>query len=254
MPGAPPESVTTLETALDIVEALREREEATLTEIAAERELAKSTVHRHLTTLERRGYVVRENDQFRLSLRFLDVGEFTRRRRTAYRLAEATVAELAERTEERVQFVAEENGRAVYVHMKSGSHAVRTNTYVGKHVDIHASAGGLAVLAHLPERRVEQILERRGLPARTPQTITDREVLFDELEAIRERGYSINDQGHIEGLRAVGVPVSGLEGDVLGALSVSGPIHRMDGARFEEELPSLLLGSANELELNIAYE
>lgn len=245
--------VKTVDTAFDLLEALRERSGMTLGGLADRHGIAKSTVHRHLNTLLDRGYVVREGDRYRLSLRFLDMGNSTQTREQAYVLAEPKVEELADRTDERAQFVVEEHGRAVYVHMDSGEYAVKTNTHVGKHNPIHASAGGLAILAHVDRERVEAIVDRRGLERQTDYTITDREELFEELESIRDRGYSINDQGHIAGLRAVGAPVTGSDGDVIGALSVSGPTNRLQGPRLKEELPNLLLGSANELELNIAY-
>jgi DNA-binding IclR family transcriptional regulator len=246
--------VTTVETALDVVEHLWRSERATLGELAGELDMAKSTVHRHLVTLRHRGYVVRGDDEtYKLSLRFLDIGRRTQTSERAYVLAESKVTQLAEQTDERAQFIVEENGRAVYVHMASGDRAVITDTHIGKHTNIHASAGGLAILAHVDRERVEEILERRGLARMTQHTITDPEDLFDELDAIRDRGYSINDQGHIEGLRAIGVPVEGPTGEVVGALSVSGPTNRLSGERLTETLPQLLLGAANELELNIAY-
>lgn len=245
--------VKTVDTALDLLEALRGHDEMTLGELADRQGVAKSTVHRHLTTLLDRGYVVREGEHYRLSLRFLDMGNSTQTRKRAYVLAEPKVEELAARTDERAQFVVEEHGRAVYVHVESGEHAVKTNTHVGKHSPIHASAGGLAILAHIDRERVESIVDRRGLERQTDYTLTDREELFEELESIRDRGYSINDQGHIAGLRAIGAAVNGPDGEVIGALSVSGPINRLQGPRLREELPNLLLGSTNELELNIAY-
>lgn len=246
--------VKTVDTAFDILESLRDMEKATLGELATQLDMAKSTVHRHLTTLHARGYVVREGESYRLSLRFLDIGNWTQTRDRQLVLAESKVDELAERTKERVQFIVEENGYAVYVHMKAGEYAVRTDTYIGNHTPIHASAGGLAILAHLERERVEEIIDARGLDPLTPHTIINRDRLFEELESIRDRGYSINDQGYIEGLRALGAPVRGPEGAVIGALSISGPTNRMQGERLEAELPNLLLGSANELELNIAYQ
>ena len=86
-----------------------------------------------------------------------------------------------------------------------------------------------------------------------PKTITDRQTLYDELQQVEDRGYSVNDQGIVEGLRAIGAPVLGPEG-VIGGLSVSGPINRMRGDRFDDELPTLLLGATNELKLKIAYQ
>lgn len=239
---------------LDVVEYLREHGVATPSTVAAELDMSKSTAHRHLRTLEDREYVVERDDGFHLGLRFLDLGEFTRRCRPEYRLAKEKVVELADEVDERVQFMVEEHGRAVYVHQHSGRRAVEADTHPGKRVPIHASAAGLAILAEPSSTTVDRIVDRHGLPSVTGKTLSTREALKRELRATRERGYSVNDQGIIEGLRAIGAPVTGPDGGVIGGLSISGPIHRMEGERLEEHIPSLLLGATNELELNIAYQ
>jgi len=239
---------------LDVVEYLREHGVATPSTVAAELDMSKSTAHRHLRTLEDREYVVERDDGFHLGLRFLDLGEFTRRCRPEYRLAKEKVVELADEVDERVQFMVEEHGRAVYVHQHSGRRAVEADTHPGKRVPIHASAAGLAILAEPSSTAVDRIVDRHGLPSVTGKTLSTREALKRELRATRERGYSVNDQGIIEGLRAIGAPVTGPDGGVIGGLSISGPIHRMEGERLEEHIPSLLLGATNELELNIAYQ
>lgn len=239
---------------LDVLELLHEKHEATLSTVANELEMSKSTAYRHLQTLEGRGYLIEDEDGFHLGLKFLDLGESTIRKYPAYRLAEAKVSELAAEVDERVQFMVEEHGRAVYVHQESGPHAVKANAYPGKRVPIHASAVGLAILAEFPEERVNEIIERHGLVKCTPKTITSREVLDRVLENTHERGYSLNDQGIIEGLRAVGAPVLGPDGQVIGGLSISGPLNRMRDDYLDEQLLSLLLGATNELELNIKYQ
>lgn len=247
-------TVTSVEKAFDVVELLRTVGTARLSTVTEELDLSKSTAHRHLKTLERRGYVVDTDEGYALSLQFLDLGEYARTRKPESQLAMEKVRELAQRTDERAQFMVEEHGRAVYVYRETGTHAVKADSYPGKRVPIHASAAGLAILSELTPSRVEAILDRHGLEALTSQTITDRGELFDELDYIRERGYSINDQGTIEGLRAIGAPVTNADDEVIGGLSISGPINRMRGDRFDDEFPSLLLGATNELELNIAYQ
>lgn len=247
-------AIGAVDRSFEIIEHLQRVGWADLAEITAEFDCAKSTIYRHLETLEGREYVVRDENEYALGLKFLEHGELTRLREPAYELAAAKVEEVAVQTNERAQFIVEEHGRGAYVHRATGEKAVDVNTHLGKRVPIHASAAGLAILSEMPEERVDAIVERRGLEALTDLTITDRAALDEELRRIRERGYSVNDQGFVDGLRAVGVPIADGEGGVLGGLSVAGPINRFRNERFERELPSLLLGVANELELRIAYD
>lgn len=252
-PGESGRPVKTAVTAFSILEYLKDADGGTLTELTDEFDLVKSTLHRHLKTLHELEYVTKEGDIYYPSLRFLDFGEYTRNRKDGYTLAKEKVRQLAEATDERAQFLVEEHGMGVYVYRDTGSHAVRTDPGIGKRIHLHSISAGKAILAYLPPRQVEQILSDRGLPAVTEYTTTDREELVAELETIRERGYSFNKQENIEGLHAVGAPVLGPQGHVIGALSVSGPIHRMKGEWYDQELPDLLRGMANELELNIEH-
>lgn len=247
-------SIEAVERMFDLVEFLRDHSPATLSEISDDLEMAKSTAHRHLQTLHQREYVVIENGKYLLSFRFLGLGESARKQYPEYHLASEKVTELAEKTAERAQFIVEEHGRAVYVYQEMGSNAVGTDTYPGKQVPIHASAAGIAILSQYRSNQIEKIVDRHGLNRITSETISSIQELHDRLQKTRERGYSVNDQGVVEGLRALGAPVVGPEGGVVGGLSISGPINRMEGKRFEEELPSLLLGATNELELRIEYE
>lgn len=248
-----PGRVSTTATVFRIVETLREMDGARVTELADRLDVATSTVHRHLSTLHDLEYVVKDGDVYRLSFRFLGIGEYTRDRRDAYRMAKEKVSELADETDERVQFIIEEHGRAVYVFRENGAHAVQADSGIGKRIPLHATAAGKAILAHLPGERVDEIIAARGLSAQTENTTVDETELRDELDTIQERGYSFNKQESIEGLRAVGVVVKNENDRVMGALSVSGPTHRLRDDFFEDEVPSLLLGTANELELNIKY-
>jgi DNA-binding IclR family transcriptional regulator len=248
-----PDTVRTAETLFEIVEYLKRNDGATITEVTSELDYAKSTVHRHLSTLSEMGYVVREDNRFHVGLRFLDLGQHARTRRKGYGLAKKKVEELAETTGERAQFIVEEHGKGVYLHRSFGEHAVRTDPGIGSRIPLHATAAGKALLANVPESQRFEIIEQTDFEPITDNTITDPEVLFDELDTIRERGYSFNRQENLKGLHAVGVAVTSQADDVIGALSISGPTHRLKGEWFQEELPDLLLGTANELELNIVH-
>ena len=251
--GSGNETVKSIVKTFDIVEYIQEHGGARPTEIAEEFSMAKSTAHRHLSTLVQAEYLVKEDDRYVLGLRFLDLGQDARNRNEVFQMIKPKVKELADQTEERAQFITEEHGQAVYIYRNSGTHGIQTDPGIGKRIPLHCNSAGKAILANLPEERVWEIINRRGLEQRTPNTITDPEELFEELAEIRERGYSINREENISGQCAVGVAIMASEDEVVGGFSVSGPVRRITGEMVETTLSDLLLGTANELELNIQH-
>ena len=243
-------TVTSVENVFEILEAIQRHNGARVSELAEDLDLAKSTIHRYLVTLREKEYVVKEGDEYNLGLRFMHLGQSARKRKAAYDLAQSKVEELADETEERVVFIVEEHGQAAYVHRATGKRAIQIDPGPGKRIPLHATAGGKAILAELPAERVETIVNRRGLPAITENTITTEAELHEELESIRQRGFSFNKEEYVTGLHSVSVPVCPYD-RILGSITITGPAKRMEGERLESELPDLLLGSINELEVNI---
>jgi len=163
------------------------------------------------------------------------------------------VNQLAEETGEVANLLIEEHGWGYYIHRAHGDQAVNVEAHIGTRVNLHCTALGKTILAHMPDERVEEIIDRRGLPAVTEKTTTDFEELQAELETIRERGYAIDDEEHHEGLRCIAAPVLSNGDRVLGAMSIAGPSNRMKGERFTEEIPKLLKERVNVVELNVTY-
>lgn len=240
--------VKAVETTLDIVQFLHQAGSASIDAVADGVGIGTSTAHRHLTTLHERGYIVRDGNEYALSLRFLTHGGRRRETLPANELIHRKVRQLSEETSERVQFITEEHGERVYMYTHAGPDAVKTDATIGKRGPLHVSAAGKAILANLPADRRKQILDGTAAPE-----TAEREALDAELETVRERGYAFNDEESTAGLRAVGVPIRHGSDTVLGAISVSGPANRLTGDYFHEELPNLLLGTVNEIELNIEY-
>lgn len=245
--------VETVETAFDIVDVLKRNDGAGITDIADELALAKSTVHRHVKTLESRGLLVREGDVYRISTWFLDYGIHVRNRHRLYDVARPKVDELAAETNEKVWCVIEEHGMGVHIYGAEGRHSVKTHARIGQRTYLHQFAAGKAILAHLPDDRIESILEDYGLAAQTDQTITERDALYDQLATIRDRGYAFNREESVIGVHAVGAPIRNESGTAIGAISVAGPANRLRGDLMTEELPNLLLGATNEVEINLAH-
>lgn len=235
---------------LSVIRALGDRDSAGVTELAEELSLPKSTVHYHLDLLHQQGLVIKDGTQYRLSLRFLTLGEHVRNQVRVYDVARAQVEWLAEESGELALLMVEEGGMGVYLDKAKGENAIDVDASIGRHAYLHNRALGKAILAFMSGAEVESILDEHGLPETSENTITDRDELTEELATIREREVAFNDQESIDGFRGVGVPI--LDGNsVLGAISVAGPTARMKGDRFHDDLPELLERARNVVELTV---
>jgi DNA-binding IclR family transcriptional regulator len=245
-------TVDAVQTTLDIIEFLQEREVAGITEISEAVNRSKGTVHGHMATLTQNEYVVNNGGSYRLSLRYLDIAETVKGRLKMYDVVREELDDLADECGELAQFATEEHGKAVYIYKTEGENAVQTASSVGNREYLHCISLGKAMLAHMPDERVAEIVEKHGLPEYTDSTITSRDELFEELATIRDRGYAFDREEKIEGLRCVAAPVV-MKGEVIGALSVSGPASRFEGEIYEETLPKLVTRSANVIEINAQF-
>lgn len=240
------------ETLLAIIERLKDLDGAGVTEIATELDMAKSAVHKHLRTMVEHGYVVKQESAYHIGLQFLNDGVDARGRYDVYHAAKPVVDGLSAKTGEMASLIVEENGRGMYLYSSRGQTEIEIESVIGSWITLHNNSGGKAILAHLPDDQVEEIVDRHGLPAKTEATVTDRETLFAELETVRERGYAVNRGEDIGGIHAVGVPIV-YQGTVCGALAVAGAANRLNSTEREREIVDTLRTAAHDAEVNLAY-
>ena len=235
--------------ALSVLEAIQDTDDGGVTVIAEETGLAMSTVHDHVETLVELGYVVRTDGGLRLSYRFLGFGLDLRRRTRASAEAAAKVTELANRTGERAHYIVEEGGEAVFLFSETGENAVETDVSPGDREPLHAMASGTAILAHLPEERIDAI----DFESVERESVADEAALRQELNRVRSADVAYNEGGYIRNLWSVAAPVFDGDDRLLGSMSVSAPVHRLQHEGVKDDLTATLLETVNELELEIAY-
>lgn len=241
-------------TVFSIIEKIEELDGARLTDIAADLDLPKSTVHDYLLSLLEQEYLVKDGQEYHLGLKFLKRGTNAKdRHEQLIEAAKPALYELVEEAEETVWLEVEEYGYAVPLEIIQSERGITMGSRVGSRILMHASAGGKVMLAHMSEDRVEEILDKHGLSGFTDHTITSRETLYDELDEIREQGYGFNKMESHQGLNGVAAPIR-INNSIQGAIAISGPKNRVQGEWFEEALPKLLLGATNELELRLSFE
>ncbi|EMA04696.1 IclR family transcriptional regulator [Haloferax denitrificans] len=252
--GDEPRRIKSVQTASRIVSVVQRLSNPTLGEVCAELDASKGTVHTYLATLEDEGFLTRTGRTYRLGLRFVTLGESVRNETPLYRAGKEEVDALAATTHEYAHLTVEHRGREVTIYESRGDDAVATDYHLRMRETpqhLHYSASGKALLSQFDDDRVRSILDSEGLVGQTANTITDRDELFAVLERVRERGYAVNDEEEIRGMRSVGAPVRGVDGAVCGAVSVTAPTSRLSGERFETEVPELVTETANLIELNL---
>ncbi|GCF15871.1 IclR family transcriptional regulator [Haloarcula mannanilytica] len=248
----PGRTIQSAEITLNIISELQTQDATRVTALANRLGHSKSTIHNHLHTLEDQQLVVREDGEYRLSLRILDMAMHVREQIGNYDVIRNEADALAEETGEIIQFGIEEHGKVSYLYKATGEQAVETLSGVGKQQPMHSTSLGKTILAYLPQDRTERLIESMDLERFTSNTITSADALRTELEEIRQRGYGIDDEENIEGLRCVSAPVE--NGDtVLGAISITGPLSRFTDDRIHGELSELATGAANVIELNTKF-
>jgi DNA-binding IclR family transcriptional regulator len=246
-------TLRSVENTFRILEALKATDGAGLTELAELVDMSHSSVHHYLTTLRERGYVVKRDTEYDLGIRFFSLGGYTRHRQDLYSESREKVNELAAETGETARLVVEHRGHCITLYQSSEAETTTPNTYAGFEEKPHSTGAGKAILAALPEDRASRILAYHEMTERTEHTITDEARMFRELERVRKQGYAVDDEECFEGWFCVADSITTPDGSVLGAISVSAPVHRIDPERFTDETVPLLNNATGVLGINHTY-
>lgn len=253
--GDPSESRTikSVEKTVEILEGLKRLDGARLSELSDYVGMSHGSVHHYLMSLQKGGYIVKHGNKYDLSIRFFSLGGYARQKQQLYRESRSRINELASQTGETVRLVIEHEGHCITIYQASGAEDDQSQTYAGFEEFPHSSAAGKAILAELPDERIEAIVDARGLPQRTEHTIVDRDELYEELETVRSRGYAIDDRECFDGLFCIAESIKSSNEEVLGAISVSTSVHRLDRDAFLETVPPLLSNTTGVLEISHTY-
>jgi IclR family acetate operon transcriptional repressor len=230
--------VQSLQRAFDLLERLADAGgEASLSELAAITGLPLPTIHRLIRTLVTLGYVRQNrNRRYTLGSRLIRLGESASRQFGTW--ARPYLMQLVDQVEETANLAVLDGDEVVYVAQVPSKHSMRMFTEVGRRLLPHGTGVGKAMLAQLPRAEVLALLERTGLPAYTPNTITDTQELMDSLDQITEQGYALDESEQELGVRCIAVPLIGAP--TLSAVSVSGPEGRLTHDAVARILPEVL--------------
>src|SRR5579859_1379722 len=233
---------TAVERALNILEATAHRPEGlTNSEISQKLGIPKSSASYILRTLDRRGYLQRDDasGRYRLGLKVLSLGGDARAHLDAADIALPFMQALQERIHLTIHLAVLDHGEAVYIEKVEAPGFFKVDTWVGRRMFLHSTSVGKCLIAGLPRPQIEALLHQQGLKKRTPKTITSMSKLLAELELVREQGHAMDDEENSLGARCAAAPISGTSGAVIAALGVSGTLTQMDEANLPRILEAL---------------
>jgi len=222
---------------LEVLEAFSAEEpELSLAQVSRRLGCHKSSVFRILSTLAARGYVEKNalNHTYRLGWKLLDLAG---RLAGGYKLPDIAapfMEALAQSTGEIVHLSILDGEEIVYLEKKGRSQPLTVSTMVGGRNPAHASAMGKVLLSGLPKAERAALLGRGPLARLTANTITDPQLLSRELEAVRRRGYALDDEESFQGIRCLAAPLRDRDGRVVAAISVTAPSQRLGSRRAAE--------------------
>lgn len=224
-----------------------------VTEAARSLGLPKSTTHMLMSSLADQGLLCRtERGRYRLGWRLFELSQAlldTLEWRTE---ARKVMEGLVETWRETTHLAVLDGVQAVYIEKLQPTPAVKiTVSRIGARLPAHCSGVGKVLLASCEWERVAEALEHQGLPALTPNTITDLEGLKDELERVKEQGYAFDEEEVTVGLCCAAAPILNSKGEVIAAVSLSVPAFRFyDG---KEKYLAAILEAAERISKSIRY-
>jgi DNA-binding IclR family transcriptional regulator len=215
-----------IEKVLSVLEALADQER--ITELAETTGLPKSTVHRILQSLVGYGFATSDGSGGYLpGPRVLALAGKVMHRLDPARLANPALQSLRDRTGHTVHLALRNGDEAVYIEKLAGRKPYEIPSRVGQSLLLHCTAIGKAILATLADDEVAAICSRTGMPRRTANTLTTPAGLLTHLTEIRRRGYALDDEEDVEGMRCLGAAVTANNGQIVGAVSISTLIHEL---------------------------
>lgn len=246
--------MSAVERTVRILEVLSRAGAINLENLSRETDLPKATLLRFLGTLSALGYVCRDDaDRYSLTLKLFSISSRALQHSDLIAKARPFAQQLCQSLGETVHMGILEGDRAVYVLKEESSYTLRMYSRIGKTIPLYCTAIGKIFLSQMGEDELKTYLGSHVLKPYTTHTVGSVEALRDQLELIRRRGWSIDDQEHEDSVMCLASPIRDYTGQVVAAMSVSWPIFRFNQADFEK-IVSEITSATNQLSAIMGWE
>jgi DNA-binding IclR family transcriptional regulator len=248
--------IQTVSRALELLEQFQEGDaEFGITDLSNRLNLQKNNVFRLVATLKAKNYIEMNNatGKYRLGIKTRALGQVARRLIDYASLARPFLIDLKQQCHETCYFSVIKDGYTYYLDSVESDLPVRVAQQLGSSRPLYCTAAGRVQLAFLEPQRQMDLLSGSELKRLTTRTITDPDVLHNELSKVAQQGYAIDNQEHDAGVMEIAAPVFDSNGTVIGAFSILGPEMRLAGPRLENELLPLVCQSAARVSRALGY-
>lgn len=220
--------ITSLEKGMRVLELLAEKEALSVTKVAEELGFNRTNSHRYLATLRKLGYVDQDADsRYHLTFKVLELGGRFLSRFEIRRISRPSLQEISSLFSETVNLGFWERHGIRVLDKIDSPNVLRTDPTLGTLMPAHCTSSGKAILAYLPHDEQDAFLAAAPFAAFSSTTITTREAFLKELKRIRDRGFAVDNEEWLPGIRCVAAPIFDYTGRPSYSISVAGPSFRM---------------------------
>ena len=234
-PATPKASPTMADRAIDVLESVSRHGPVSLRDLTMQLRVPASTAHRLLLLLEARGLLSMDplSQKWEIGVRAFQIGNSYLRRTGLAEIARFYLAEIGAESGETAYLSVRYAANMVVIAQAESHNPLRAFFRLGSQIPAHCSAAGKAVLSYLPVDAVDGLFDERGLVKLTERTIIFLPQLHRQLEEVRSRGWALDDEEHVAGMRCVAAPIWDKAEVPAAALSLTGPTSRFDAAAVE---------------------
>jgi len=224
------ERIKSIDKALDLLEFLSVNEQETgITEMSKKLHMGLSTVHRILTTLKSRGYVIQnqQTTKYRLGIKLFELGCAVQSTKRLVEITKPYLRQLSQSTNETTNLAILEGREVIYIAKSESSEVLTTNIKIGTRLPAHCTALGKVLLAFINDVEFENLYKNdEPLPILTSNSIFSLKELKKDLKKIKEQSYGVDIEEYKININCLAVPIFSRNGEIIAALSITGPASR----------------------------
>ncbi|MCD8826418.1 IclR family transcriptional regulator [Staphylococcus gallinarum] len=224
-------NVQSVDRALTILEIISNEETVSLKELVEFTGLSKSTIHRIVNSLIVNGYVRQDENtaKYEITFKMFQLGNKRVQNIDFLNVAKSMISQLTNTLEETCHLVVEDNNEVLYIDKfvpSNNSHAMASK--IGKRAPMYCTAVGKSILSTYTNEKIKEIWDQTEIKKLTENTITEFDTLMEEINEIREQGYSVDNEENEKGIYCVSTYFVNYRNEVQGAISLSFSIQKLE--------------------------